>query len=309
MSRPPPFGSRSTADHVLAGIDLTGKRIIVTGCNSGIGFETMNALAANGATVLGLARSLAAADDACRRAGPTCVPVACDLSDLDSIAAAASAIKTQHGLLDALVAGAGIAALPTPQLRHGVELQFMVNHLGHFALIDGLQDILRDGVGRVVIVASRASMARAPTAGIDFGNLDARRGYRPLAFYGQSQLAAALHAAELSRRLAPRGIAVNTAHPGATRNTGIHRHRQPSLIRLLATPFMRSVQRGAATQTMLAASPLAAGVSGEYWADCRIAAGDPRASDTQLALRLWRESERLIAAHARDRSKPLPAAA
>src|SRR5882762_11670227 len=85
-----PFGARSTADKVLAGIDLTGKRMVVTGCNSGIGFETMNALSANGAQVIGLARSLRDAEIACAKAGPSCSPIACDLADLDSVAAAES---------------------------------------------------------------------------------------------------------------------------------------------------------------------------------------------------------------------------
>jgi WW domain-containing oxidoreductase len=84
-----PHGARSTANQVLAGIDLTGKHILVTGCNSGIGFETMNALAANGAHVIGLARSLASAKSACEKVRPSATPVACDLADLDSVAVAA----------------------------------------------------------------------------------------------------------------------------------------------------------------------------------------------------------------------------
>src|SRR6202166_801602 len=108
-----PFGARSTADHVLAGIDLTGRRFVVTGCNSGIGFETMNSLAANGAHVLGLAKSWSAAREACARVGPACTAVACDLSDLDCVADAAGAIRALNAPVDAVIANAGTAYLPT----------------------------------------------------------------------------------------------------------------------------------------------------------------------------------------------------
>ena len=97
MTKSIQFGRRSTADQVLAGIDLTGKHIIVTGCNSGLGFETMNAFAANGAAVIGLARTLEAASRACALASPACIPVACDLSNFDSIAAALDAIRRLCG--------------------------------------------------------------------------------------------------------------------------------------------------------------------------------------------------------------------
>jgi WW domain-containing oxidoreductase len=292
-----PFGARSTADQVLAGVDLTGKHIVVTGCNSGLGFETMNALAANGAHVLGLARSLGAAAAACKRAGPTCKPVACDLADLDSVAAAAAEIRALAIPLDAIVANAGIAALPTLQTRHGVEMQFLVNHVGHFALVNQLVEIVRDGTGRIVIVSSSASIKRAPAEGIMFDNLDGNRSYQPFEFYGQSKLAAALYAKELSRRLLGRGIAVNSVHPGATKGTQLNKYlRWPlTLVVAVAKLFMRNAQRGAATQALLAASPQVAGITGEYWADCRIAAGSPLLADDGLALRLWEVSERIVA--------------
>jgi WW domain-containing oxidoreductase len=219
-----PFGARSTADKVLAGVDLSGKRFVVTGCNSGIGFETMSALCANGAQVLGLARSLRDAELACAKAGPFCIPVACDLADLDSVAAAAGTIRALDAPLDAIVANAGIANLPTLQTRYGVELQFLVNHLGHFALVNGLSGLVRNGTGRIVIVSSSASLNQAPAEGIMFDNLDGRRFYKPFTFYGQSKLANALFAKELSRRLSARAIAVNSLHPGATRGTGLNRN-------------------------------------------------------------------------------------
>ena len=299
-----PFGARSTADQVLAGVDLTGKHIVITGCNSGIGFETMNALAANGAQVIGLARSLSAAAAACRRAGPTCTPVACDLADLDSVAAAAAAIRALEVPLDCIVANAGIANLPTLQTRHGVEMQFLVNHVGHFDLVNRLADLVRDRTGRIVIVSSSASIKQAPAEGIMFDNLDGSRSYQPFAFYGQSKLAAALYAKELSRRLTGRGIAVNSVHPGATRGTLLNKYlRWPfTLVVSVAKLFMRNAQRGAATQALLAASPRVAGISGEYWADCQIAAGSPLLTDDRLAQRLWEVSERIVSRHSAPRS-------
>jgi NAD(P)-dependent dehydrogenase (short-subunit alcohol dehydrogenase family) len=165
MARTIPFGARSTADQVLAGVDLTRKRILVTGCNSGIGFETMNALAANGAHVIGLARTGDSAQAACNSAGSSSTPIACDLTDLESVEAAADSILRLPGPLDAVIANAGIANLPTLQTRYGVELQFLVNHIAHFALVNRLVDSLRSGSGRIVIVSSDASITQAPAEG------------------------------------------------------------------------------------------------------------------------------------------------
>jgi WW domain-containing oxidoreductase len=311
MTKSIQFGARSTADQVLAGIDLSGKRIVVTGCNSGIGFETMSALAANGAQVTGLARSAADAEAACRNAGPSCTPVACDLADLGSVAAAAGAIRALNPSLDTIVANAGIANLPTLQTKYGVEMQFLVNHIGHFALVNQIHDLVRNGTGRIVIVSSSAAIHRAPAEGIMFDNLDGRRFYEPSAFYGQSKLANALFAKELSRRLSARGIAVNSLHPGATRSTGLNRNLALPLRIVLSAArwFMKSAPRGAATQALLAAHPSIAGVSGEYWTNCRIAAGSPLLEDALLARHLWEVSEDIAARHSPRPVKSLREAA
>ena len=306
-----PFGARSTADKVLAGIDLTGKRIVVTGCNSGIGFETMSALGANGAQVLGLARSLRDAEMACAKAGPSCLPVACDLADLGSIAAAARTIRALEGPLDAIVANAGIANLPTLQTRYGVEMQFLVNHIGHFALVNELTGLVRDRTGRIVIVSSSASIKQAPAEGIMFDNLDGRRFYKPFMFYGQSKLANALFAKELSRRLSPRGIAVNSLHPGATKGTRLNKYLSlPLNIALsVARLFMRSAPRAAATQALLAANPGVSGITGEFWSDCQIANGNPLVDDADLAKRLWDVSDDIVECHRAAPAKSLREAA
>jgi NAD(P)-dependent dehydrogenase (short-subunit alcohol dehydrogenase family) len=234
---------------------------------------------------------------ACSKVSRSCIPIACDLSDLDSVSAAADAIRTLGVSLDAIVANAGVANLPTLQTRYGVEMQFLVNHIGHFALVGALCDLVRDKTGRIVIVTSNASVTQAPAEGIRFDNLDGHLFYRPLSFYGQSKFAAALYAKELSRRLYNRGIAVNSVHPGATER---HQPESPSAKPLswlhgIAKFFMRNTQRGAATQALLAASPRVTGVTGEYWTDCAVAAGNPLLDDIGLARKLWEVSEQLVA--------------
>jgi len=298
-------GVRSTANQVLAGIDLTGKCILVTGCNSGIGFETISALAANGARVIGLARSWTRAKDACAKVGPRTIPIACDLADLDSVGAAAKAIRDLQVPLDAIIANAGIGSPSTLQTRYGVELQFLVNHIGHFSLVNQLTDLVRDGTGRIVMVSSSASVMHVPPEGIMLDNLDGARFYDPMTFYGQSKFAVALYAKELSRRLRGRGIAVNSLHPGATRGTGLRKNIGLPL-RVVLSPmqlFMKSPSQGAATQTLLAASPLVTGITGEYWSDCRIAEGNPLLTDSNLAKRLWKVSAHIAAANNLSPSK------
>jgi WW domain-containing oxidoreductase len=311
MAQAIPFGARSTADNVLAGVDLTGKRMVVTGCSSGIGFETMSALCANGAQVIGLARSLQDAKSACDRAGPFCTPVACDLADLDSVAAAAQEIRALQDPLDAIVANAGIANLPVLQTRHGIELQFLVNHIGHFALVNELQGLVRNGTGRIVVVSSSAAVDHAPAEGIMFANLGGQQYYKPLLFYGQSKLANAIFAKELSRRFSARGIAVNSLHPGATHGTRLNRNASlPQRLALSAARlFMKSAPRGAATQALLAASPLVGGITGEFWSNCQIAAGNPLLQDIELAKRLWEVSDEIVARHSASIEKSLPQAA
>ena len=282
------FGRRSTADQVLAGIDLSGKRIVITGCNSGLGFESMNAFAANGATVIGLARTIHAATRACAQASPACIPIACDLTDLESVAAAIRAIRAIAAPLDAIIANAGVVSLPSLSTRYGVEMHLLVNHIGHFALINGVADLLRDNSGRVAIVSSDAGINQAPAEGIMFDNLDGGRFYKPSMFYGQSKLANALYAKELSRRLSSRGVAVNSVDPGAARTRGNKGY--------FARLFAKSAAQAAATQVLVAASPRASGITAQHWSNCRISTGSPLLQDFVLARRLWDVSEEIVAA-------------
>ena len=291
-----PHGARSTANQVLAGVDLTRKWILVTGCNEEIGFETMNAFVANGAHVFGLASSLASARDACDQIGPRATPVECDLADLDSVAAAAETIRGLQVSLDAIVTNAEVASPPTLRTRYGVELQFLCNYIGHFSLVNRLLDLVRNGTGRIVIVSGNASVMQAPPEGIMFDNLDGHRFYDPMTFYGQAKLAVALYAKELSRRLRRRAIAVNSLHPGATKGAGLRKDlfRPLRVVRSTVQHFMKSAGQRAATAALLAASPSVAGITGEYWSDCQIAVGNPLLNDIELGKRLWQVSMQIV---------------
>ncbi|HWL84391.1 MAG TPA: SDR family NAD(P)-dependent oxidoreductase [Polyangiaceae bacterium] len=295
-----PFGAQATADDVLAGLDLSGQTILITGCNSGIGFETMRALVAHGAHVIGLARSFEVARDACARAGERTTPVACDLGDLGSVAVAVETVYRGGRMLDAVIANAGIMCPKALEIRYGVELQFLVNHIGHFSLVNRLAERVTERTGRIVIVSSSASIEQTPKEGIMFDNLDGSRFYKPFIFYGQSKLANALFAKELSRRLTRKGIAVNALHPGAVGGTSLQRQLgfPFNAILSVARLFMKSIAQGAATQTLLAASPLVEGVTGAYWSDCQVAKGHALLADPAIAQHLWSISERIVAAPA-----------
>lgn len=283
------FGAHSTADEVLAGIDLTGKRYLVTGAASGLGLQVANALAANGGHVIVTARTLDRARRACQEIGYQCSPLQCDLGDLDGVAAATAAVHRLDVPLDAIIAHAAIAPPETLSLRNGIEAQFFVNHIGHFALINELTDLLRDGAGRVVIVSNSVAGAKPVKGGIMFDNLAGERFYEAQRFHRQSKLANALYAKELSRRLKTRGIAVNCVDPGKVRPTTMA--KQWSIVRrlaqLAARPFLRSPAQGAATSSLLAASPSVAGLSGEHWRYCKVEPGNPLIEDRELASRLW----------------------
>ena len=238
-----PHGARSTANQVLAGVDLTRRWILITGCDEEIGFETMNALVANGAHVFGLASSLASAKNACDRIGPRATPVACDLTDLDSVGAAAETIRGLQVSLDAIITNAEVSMPAALRRRYGVELQFLANHIGHFALVNQLLDVVRNGTGRIVIASSSASFIEAPADGIMFDNLDGGRFYDPRTFYGQSKFAVALYAKELSRRLQRRAITVNSLHPGGLKRMAVRQDLMLPLrvVRSTVQLFMRSV--------------------------------------------------------------------
>ena len=291
------FGARSTAAQVLAGIDLSGKHYLVTGGGSGIGLETASALAANGGDVIVMARTLDKARHACEQIGYRCSPLQGDLGDLKSVNAAVAEVRRLQVRLDAIVANAVITT-ETLSLLQGVERQFFVNHIGHFALLNELTSMLRDGCGRVVVVSSNVAGAGRSDSGIMIDNLAGQLFFRAELFYRQSQFANALYAKELARRLTSRGVLVNCVDPGDVRGAILPRRQGARrLLQVIGGPFRRSAARGAATCALLAASPHAAGVTGEYWRNCRVAPGNPALEDPDLAARLWSFTEDVIARH------------
>lgn len=291
------FGAKSTADDIVSGLDLAGQTILITGCNSGIGFETMRALASHGAHIIALARSESAAREAAARTDGHVTPIACDLSDITSVDEAIQKVRALDVKLDAIIANAGMMGAPKVETLYGVEKQFWINHIAHFGLVTGLLDQVRDQTGRIVVVSSVTSIQGAPREGILFDNLDGARTYKSLRFYAHSKLANALFARELSGRLQDRAIAVNSLHPGMIMETAFLRNFSP-LLRLLTHLGRRlgkTIPQGAATQTLLAAHPSVAGMTGLYWSDCNPAKGSLYLDDPAMAERLWTVTEEILA--------------
>lgn len=291
------FGYGSTAELVTEGISLVGKTILVTGCNSGLGREAMRVLALRGAHVIGTARTEAKAAEACRTISGKATGFACELADPHSVRACVDSVKKLGVRLDAIIANAGVMALPALQTAFGYELQFFSNHVGHFILVTGLLDTLSDD-GRVVMLSSDAHQ-RAPKEGIQFDNLDGSKGYTPWAAYGQSKMANLLFAKELSRRLASTGKTANACHPGVI-NTNLFRHLNPVLRATLGTIAERlvfkTIPQGTATACYLAVHPAAAKITGAYFSDCNMAQCRVDVDDPALAKKLWERTEQIAAA-------------
>jgi NAD(P)-dependent dehydrogenase (short-subunit alcohol dehydrogenase family) len=296
---PSGFGYSSTAEEVTAGLSLAGKTILVTGCNSGLGFETMRVLALRGARVLGAARTEAKARSACAAVtGTTATGIACDLSDPASVHDCVALLKARNVRLDVIICNAGIMRLPRLTLAHGYELQFLTNHIGHFMLVTGLLGALAEN-GRVVMLSS-GSHLKAPAQGIQFDNLSGEKSYDPLVNYGQSKFANILFAKELARRFAGTARTANAVHPGAIR-TGLSRYIEaPAWAINLAFNIgnvlaFKTIPQGASTECYVAVNPGAATVSGAYFANCNVAVPRSDANDPALAAKLWEVSERIVA--------------
>ena len=314
-----PFGFDSSAAEVIAGIDLAGKRAIVTGGSSGIGVETARALAGAGAEVTLAVRDIAAGRrTAAEIAAPTGNTVDVGWLDLADQGSVAAFVASWSGPLDVLINNAGVMALPgLRRTVEGWEMQFATNHMGHFALALGLYDALvAGGAARIVSVSSRGHM-RSPVI-FDDVNFTSRS-YDPWLAYGQSKTANVLFAVEATRRWRVSGITANAVHPGAILETNLTRHMDPEYVAQLRASATygetfdgsqlsyKTLEQGAATSVLVATSPLLDGVGGRYFEDCNeartLGPDEPNTSssgvaryalDPDNAQRLWELSLELL---------------
>ena len=293
-----PFGAESTAEEVTAGMDLTGKTAVITGCNSGLGQETMRVLAMRGALVFGIARSMERAKEACDGVDGATTPFACDLEKFETVAQCGEAINATSAPIDMLILNAGVMALPELQQANGIERHFVINHLGHFILANHLMEQVKAAPQSRVVTVGSSGYLWAPDDGIQFDKLDGTWGeYDPNNAYGHSKLANGLFSLELARRLEGTDTTSNVIHPGVI-NTNLGRY-YPWHTRLFANlfswalPFFKPLGAGAATQTYVATSPIIEGVSGYYFADCNPEIAGHNMENAAMAQRLWTVSEEL----------------
>ena len=311
------FGATSTTDDVLAGVDLAGKRILVTGVSAGLGVETARALAAHGAQVVGAARDLAKAEKATDvvRAdatnGGSLELVQLDLASLTSVRACADALLKDGRPFDVIIANAGVMACPKGLTADGFETQFGTNHLGHFVLINRIASLLGDG-GRLVNLAS---------AGHRFSDVDLEdpnfehTPYTEFSAYGRSKTANVLFAVEFDRRHKARGVRATAVHPGGI-HTELGRHMTPDTVAAMIASInagrpagapafeYKSIPQGAATSVWSAVVAPADLVGGLYCEDCHVAERQDNpeirsgvrayALDPDNAKALWAKSEEMV---------------
>ena len=314
------FGATSTTDDVLAGINLGGKRVLVTGVSAGLGVETARALVAHGAHVVGTARDLAKAERATSgiRAqaanGGALELVQLDLASLASVRACADALVADGRPFDAVIANAGVMRTPFGHTAEGFETQFGTNHLGHFVLVNRIAALMAPG-GRLVNVAS--SGHRYADVDLDDPNFE-RTPYDPMIAYGRSKTANILFANEFDRRHKAGGVRATAVHPGGIK-TELGRHMESDeLDRLVAQinaqlaadgqpPFQwKTIPQGAATSVWAAFVAPAENVAGRYCENCQVAeiaegplspvspGVRPYALDPQRAKALWARSEEMV---------------
>lgn len=297
-----PFGAESTGEEVTEGQDLSDRVVLVTGCNSGLGFETMRVLAKRGAHVLGTGRTLEKAQAACESVDGKTTPLVLELSDFQSAVDCAASVAALGVTPDTLVLNAGINTFGDLELVNGIEKIFVVNYLGHFVLVNQLLPMMREqGKGRIVHVSSRSGYMQAPEVGIDFDNLRGEKAFDSGEAYGRSKLANALFSLELAERLEGTEITSNSIHPGLVK-TNIAR-TAPTFIRtafnLFGDVIAKSPAEGSATQLYVATHPTLDGVSGAYFEDCNpVKVLVPNhMTDAAMAKRLWSVAEEMTAGY------------
>jgi NAD(P)-dependent dehydrogenase (short-subunit alcohol dehydrogenase family) len=274
---------------------MTGKRVLVTGANTGIGKWTAIGLAARGASVVIHARNpekgRAALDDVRRESGRSDVELVLgDFASLADVRRLAAEVLERWSRLDVLVNNAGLISGKRRESEDGYELTFAVNHLAPFLLTNLLLDrIVASAPARIVNVSSRAHLR----ASIDFGDLDLRSGYQGMDAYSRSKLANILFTRELARRLEGSGVTVNCLHPGVVRSDFGSNGDLGGVMGVgwaVMQPFLLSPKEGADTSIYLASSPDIEGTSGQYFDRRRVARTSSRAHDAEAAARLWRVS-------------------
>jgi NAD(P)-dependent dehydrogenase (short-subunit alcohol dehydrogenase family) len=308
------FGAESTTDEVLEGVDLSGKRVLVTGVSAGLGVETARALAAHGAFVVGAARDLAKAkrateavrDEASNGGGISLVEL--DLASLKSVRACADKLNQAGEPFDVVIANAGVMACPFGKTEDGFEIQFGTNHLGHFVFVNRIAPLIKD---RVVGLSSAGH--RRADVDLDDPNYE-HTPYDEFGAYGRSKTANVLFAVEFDARHKSRGVRAAAVHPGAI-PTELSRHMTPAitaqieemakragmdLSQLMST---KNIPQGAATSVWAGFVAPADVIGGRYCEDCHVAevGADPvsrsgvrsYAIDPERAKALWKKSEEM----------------
>jgi NAD(P)-dependent dehydrogenase (short-subunit alcohol dehydrogenase family) len=314
------YGATSTTDEVLQGVDLTEKRVLVTGVSAGLGLETARSLAAHGAQVIGTARDLSKAQGATEqvrsraaRAGSLQL-VQLDLASLESVRRCADGLLATGKPFDVIIANAGVMACPKGTTADGFETQLGTNHLGHFVLVNRIASLLRRG-SRLVNLSSAGH--RYSDVDLDDPNFE-RSPYAEFVAYGRSKTANVLFAVEFDRRHKARGVRATAVHPG-TIQTELGRHMGPGVLEKLiaeinasqakdAAPFSwKSIPQGAATSVWAACVADAEAIGGRYCEDCHVAevasapgvrsGVQPYALDPERAQALWKKSEEWVGEH------------
>jgi NAD(P)-dependent dehydrogenase (short-subunit alcohol dehydrogenase family) len=280
------FGSTSTTDDVLSGVNLKGKRILVTGVSAGLGVETARSLAAHGAQVVGAARDLKKAKTAIAQVqkdaaanGGSFELVELDLGNLQSVRACADALLAKGQQFDVIIANAGVMATPLGHTADGFETQFGTNHLGHFVLVNRIAGLIRAG-GRLINLSSLGH--RYSNVDLEDPNFD-RTPYEPFVAYGRSKTANILFAVAFDRRHRDRGIRAAAVHPGVIQ-TELGRHvdfseiekiieqRNQQLAAEGKAPFQwKTIPQGAATSVWAGVVAPAEEIGGRYCEDCHVA--------------------------------------
>jgi NAD(P)-dependent dehydrogenase (short-subunit alcohol dehydrogenase family) len=311
------FDATSTTDQVLEGIDLSGKRVLVTGVSAGLGVETARTLVAHGAQVIGAARDLAKAEGATEgvraqaRNGGGLELVELDLASLTSVRACADALVAEGKPFDLVIANAGVMACPFGHTADGFETQFGTNHLGHFVLVNRIASLIASG-GRLVNLAS--SGHRFSDVNLYDPNFE-RTPYDPFGAYGRAKTANILFAVEFDRRHQASGIRATALHPGAIQ-TELPRYMTDETMQQMVAVIERSfpggmaafqwksVQQGAATSVWAGVVAEPETVGGRYCEDCHVAEIDDGAGfeggvrsyalDPENAKELWAKSEEMV---------------